>query len=154
MAAAKFAAALRSAATSGDCEKLNQILQEAETAGILNKVINEQDVDEDLAALALAALGGHEECVRKLLSSKANPNLASEDSGNRTALHFAAFDSHVEIVKLLLEAKADTSHSCSSGGTAHEVASERAEQWRRGGGDGEENIEALTEILRLLEEKR
>eukprot|EP00930_Biecheleria_cincta_P080784 TRINITY_DN69246_c0_g1_i1.p1 TRINITY_DN69246_c0_g1~~TRINITY_DN69246_c0_g1_i1.p1 ORF type:complete len:154 (+),score=41.41 TRINITY_DN69246_c0_g1_i1:40-501(+) len=145
----RLAAALRTAADSGDLESLRKGLDEATAIGQLRKVVEMQDSDTDLAPLALAAAAGQAQCVQLLLEARAEPNLASEDSGNRTALHFAAFDGHVEVVRLLIEARADIKAD-STGGTAREIAQQRAKEWRIGGGDGEEDIEALSTILDLL----
>merc|ERR1712194_679947 len=101
----------------------------------------------DLTALMLAATGGHVRCCELLLDAKADPDAASEDSGGRTALHLAAYEPHVEVVRMLLQAGADRSICCASGETATEVAALRAKVYRQGGGDGEEDIDALEEVM-------
>eukprot|EP00931_Biecheleriopsis_adriatica_P025035 TRINITY_DN15471_c0_g1_i4.p1 TRINITY_DN15471_c0_g1~~TRINITY_DN15471_c0_g1_i4.p1 ORF type:complete len:152 (-),score=41.80 TRINITY_DN15471_c0_g1_i4:55-510(-) len=146
----RFAAALRDAAAAGDSEKLERVLQEANVAGCLLKIVDRQDIETDLAALSLAAAAGDVDSVRYLLRARANPNLESEDSGNRTPLHFAAFEGYAEVVSLLLDANADASKSCTTGGTAKEIAQQRAKEWRIGGGDGEEDIQGLERVLELL----
>ncbi|CAJ1363970.1 unnamed protein product [Effrenium voratum] len=137
-------AALRSAAERGDAEALRKALDAASS-----KDINAQDLDSDLTPLALAAQGGHTACVRLLLTARADPDVVSEDAGNRAALHFAAYEGHVEVVRLLMQARADAAAS-STGGTAADIARQRAKEWRIGGGDGEEDIEALSQVLELL----
>lgn len=52
------------------------------------------------SALHYAALNGHADCVRLLLSHDALPNLP--DSRGSSPLHLAAWAGHQEIVKLLL----------------------------------------------------
>ncbi|CAJ1404585.1 unnamed protein product [Effrenium voratum] len=84
-------AALRSAGERGDAEALRKALDAASS-----KDINAQDLDSDLTPLALAAQGGHTACVRLLLTARADPDVVSEDAGNRAALHFAAYEGHVE----------------------------------------------------------
>ncbi|CAK9048411.1 unnamed protein product [Durusdinium trenchii] len=143
-----MAAALRAAADKGDIAEVSRLL-EVQDAATLRKIINSQDSETDLAPLTLAAAGGHQNCVAALLAARANPDLSVEDAGNRTALHMAAYDAHVEVAQLLLEARAD---AClmSSGGTPSDIVSQRAKEWRIGGGDGEEDIDRLNKILALL----
>ena len=50
-------------------------------------------------ALYRAACGGHDACVKLLLSAKADPNIKASDG--RTALYRAACDGHDACVKLL-----------------------------------------------------
>eukprot|EP00931_Biecheleriopsis_adriatica_P025034 TRINITY_DN15471_c0_g1_i2.p1 TRINITY_DN15471_c0_g1~~TRINITY_DN15471_c0_g1_i2.p1 ORF type:complete len:130 (-),score=25.86 TRINITY_DN15471_c0_g1_i2:63-452(-) len=101
----RFAAALRDAAAAGDSEKLERVLQEANVAGCLLKIVDRQDIETDLAALSLAAAAGDVDSVRYLLRARANPNLESEDSGNRTPLHFAAFEGYAEAQRKRLHSR-------------------------------------------------
>eukprot|EP00927_Polykrikos_kofoidii_P068842 TRINITY_DN64193_c0_g1_i1.p2 TRINITY_DN64193_c0_g1~~TRINITY_DN64193_c0_g1_i1.p2 ORF type:complete len:153 (-),score=32.85 TRINITY_DN64193_c0_g1_i1:78-536(-) len=147
-AARTLSASLRKAAAAGDVEELGRCL--AKVTDAANRVVNYPDIDTDMTALMLASAGGHEECCRELLQARADPNVEADDAGNRQALHFAAYGGHSAVVSLLLTARAQPS-SQSSGGTAHDVAALRAKQWTQGGGDGEENIDGLNEVLTLLQ---
>lgn len=62
------------------------------------------NMDSGSTALHLAAVKGHADIVRKLLSSGAN---VDENSTKFTPLRFAVINGHVEIVKLLLDAGAN-----------------------------------------------
>ncbi|CAE7537330.1 unnamed protein product [Symbiodinium natans] len=148
--AANAAKALRAAAAGGDATALRRQLSEAQSLGTCAKIINSQDPDYDLTALALAAQHGAAECVEVLLAARADVNADSEDAGGRTALHFAAYDGHVEVVQLLVSARANTNARCSTGETAEQIAQQRAKEWRIGGGDGEEDIAALQKVLAIL----
>ncbi|GMF19624.1 unnamed protein product [Phytophthora fragariaefolia] len=60
---------------------------------------------ENLTALHYAVRGGHNECVRLLLTANADPNAADERC--ITPLHLAAIGGHALCVKLLLDHHAD-----------------------------------------------
>jgi ankyrin repeat protein len=70
--------------------------------------------------LVSAAAGKHEQVVRLLLESGANPN--AFEKGGETALHAAAFGGHEGIVRLLLERGADRRAKMDDGMTAEALA--------------------------------
>mmetsp|Transcript_29766 Transcript_29766/g.41102 ORF Transcript_29766/g.41102 Transcript_29766/m.41102 type:complete len:208 (-) Transcript_29766:32-655(-) len=98
---------LQTACESGETEKVPAILERLFETGVsVNSLGSEGDT-----ALHLAALHGHNECVRLLLAAGADPQPVDEDGG--TPLHDACAGGYLEIVQLLLSVGAEKGiHNC------------------------------------------
>jgi ankyrin repeat protein len=62
--------------------------------------LNGQDYDDKMTALMQAALNGHDECVKALLSAGADAQV--QDANGYTAFDLACYEGHIECVRLLL----------------------------------------------------
>lgn len=89
---------LHSAASSGDAEKLHELV-DANLGGV-------DSIDENgSTAMSIAALRGHPDCLRILI--EAGGDIGTADKRARSPLHKAAFSGNTECISVLLEAGAD-----------------------------------------------
>jgi hypothetical protein len=95
-------------------------LDEFDGIGKQIEVINWQDDNFGQCALWWAALHGNEKIVERLISMKADLNLADTDGW--VPLSVAAFHGHADVIKLLLAAGADPSKEVEDGDTAYDKA--------------------------------
>ncbi len=96
--------------------------------GYLEAVIKEEaDVnarDKDgHTALQLAACGGREAIVKRLIAAGADAGAITRNGS--TALHFAALKGHASVIEKLIAAGADVTATTEDGKTAYELATER-----------------------------
>ncbi|KAA0185154.1 Cortactin-binding protein 2 [Fasciolopsis buskii] len=91
------------------------------TARILHERVDQNCKDEvGRSPLHYAALNGHFEIIRLLLSNKATVDVA--DANNVTPLHLAARKDHLRCAQLLCMAGADILKTCASGCTPRDLA--------------------------------
>jgi len=91
---------LAAAAACGSLEACREILANGETVPCIWG-------PDGTTPLCAAALWGHADVVRFLLSAQADPGLANQGGAGITALHAAALHEHGKVCMVLLEARAD-----------------------------------------------
>lgn len=117
--------ALLESVKNGDSDKLRSILEDGVEENV-HKDVNTSGMF-GLMPLHIAAGRGHTDCVRLLLSHKAD--VMARDRGGNTALHISAERGFVEVVQLIL--KHEGCDACATnvmGMTAQDVASAREVQ--------------------------
>ncbi|KAK8719913.1 hypothetical protein OTU49_013698, partial [Cherax quadricarinatus] len=77
--------------------------------GVLQVLLNDSRCDPSLpskvtgmTALHIAAVAGHDDCVKMLLDAGADPNSQNDNDGGWRPLHYAARFNHAGVLQVLL----------------------------------------------------
>jgi ankyrin repeat protein len=108
-----------------DCAEMNRVdLMEILCLCYLDLDVNSLDSNNQSTPLHVAAIHGHVEAIRFLVSVGANPELA--DSNGNTPLHYSASEGHSESVELLLNCSSYCKYAINKQGkTAFAIAKEK-----------------------------